>query len=220
MDLAAAALGSSAGLRVGMALLLLTVAANGWLPLGNLDADSFPAALSWLGSPWAVVGAAGFYALEFAAYRTPVLDNAADLIESFVAPVGGTVIAMAASAGADSALGAAFSVPLLAVGGAGLADLGIGGWFLGFLVGGLPALLLHLLLALVRGLLNLFTCCLGTLASFLEDLGAAAVFLLALAAPVAALLLAGGVAVFLAWKLYGSGRSLKWLWFRERMTDD
>lgn len=201
MDIiSAAALGSSAGMRVFLPLLLLTLAANGYLPLGGLGIAELPTSMAWLGTPYALAVAAVLYAIERLAYFVPGVDHITDVVETFLAPLAGAIVAMAVITQPSVSEMVHISIPVAAISATGAAEVGIGTWLTGLVVGGIPALIVHGAIALVRGILTVTTGCLGTIASVFEDIGAVIVFVLALVLPILALVLLAGLAAFLVIK--------------------
>lgn len=198
--ISAAALGSSAGMRVFLPLLLLTLAANGYLPLGGLGIAELPTSMAWLGTPYALGVAAVLYAIERLDYLVPVVDHITDVVETFLAPLAGAVVAMAVLGQPSVPETVNVLMPVAALATAGVAEVSIGAWLTALAVGGIPALLMHLAMAIARAVLNLLIGCLGTIASVFEDIGAVIVFVLALVLPILALVLLAGLAVFLVVK--------------------
>ena len=201
MDIiSAAALGSSAGMRVFLPLLLLTLAANGYLPLGGLGIAELPTSMAWLGTPYALAVAAVLYAIEQLAYFVPVVDHITDVVETFLAPLAGAIVAMAALVQPSVPETVNVLMPIAALATAGVAEVSLGTWLTALAVGGIPALIMHGAMAIARAVLNLMTGCLGTIASVFEDIGAVIVFILALVLPILALILLAGLAAFLVVK--------------------
>ena len=187
-------------MRVFLPLLLLTLAANGYLPLGGLGIAELPPSMAWLGTPYALATAAVLYAIERLAYFFPVVDQITDLVETFLAPLAGAITAMAVLGQPGTPETATILMPVAALATAGAAEVGIGAWLTALAVGGIPALIVHGAMAIARAVLNLLTGCLGTIASVFEDIGAVIVFVLALVLPILALVLLAGLAAFLVIK--------------------
>lgn len=205
MDIiSAAALGSSAGMRVFLPLLLLTLAANGYLPLSGLGIAELPTSMAWLGTPYAMAVAAVLYAIERLAYFVPGVDHITDVVETFLAPLAGAVVAMAVLAQPSVPETVNVLMPIAALATAGTAEVSLGPWLTALAVGGIPALIMHGAMAIARiarAVLNLLTGgCLGTIASVFEDIGAVIIFVLALVLPILALVLLAGLAAFLVIK--------------------
>ena len=199
-----AALGSSAGMRVFLPLFLFSLAANGYLPLG-LGVDELPSSLAWLGTPYAIAGTAALYGIERLAYFVPGFDNITDVVEAVLAPIAGTIMSTAVIAQPGAAESVHALIPLASISSAGAAEAGVGAWIAGFIIGGIPALVIHGAIALVRAALNLMTCCLGTVASVFEDIGAVVIFILAAVLAILAIVLLAGL---MAWLIV--------LWTRRR----
>ena len=187
-------------MRVFLPLLLLTLAANGYLPLGGLGIAELPTSMAWLGTPYALGVAAVLYAIERLDYLVPVVDHITDVVETFLAPLAGAVVAMAVLGQPSVPETVNVLMPVAALATAGVAEVSIGAWLTALAVGGIPALLMHLAMAIARAVLNLLIGCLGTIASVFEDIGAVIVFVLALVLPILALVLLAGLAVFLVVK--------------------
>ena len=187
-------------MRVFLPLLLLTLAANGYLPLGGLGIAELPTSMAWLGTPYALAVAAVLYAIERLAYFVPGVDHITDVVETFLAPLAGAIVAMAVITQPSVSEMVHISIPVAAISATGAAEVGIGTWLTGLVVGGIPALIVHGAIALVRGILTVTTGCLGTIASVFEDIGAVIVFVLALVLPILALVLLAGLAAFLVIK--------------------
>ena len=187
-------------MRVFLPLLLLTLAANGYLPLGGLGIAELPTSMAWLGTPYALAVAAILYTIERLAYFVPGVDHIADVIESFLAPLAGAIVAMAVITQPSVSEMVHISIPVAAISATGAAEVGIGTGLIALAVGGIPALIMHGAMAIARAALNLTTCCLGTIASVFEDIGAVIVFVLALVLPILALVLLAGLAAFLVIK--------------------
>ena len=187
-------------MRVFLPLLLLTLAANGYLPLSGLGIAELPTSMTWLGTPYALAVAAVLYAIERLAYFVPGVDHITDVVETFLAPLAGAVVAMAVIAQPSVSEMVHISIPVAAMSATGAGEVGIGTWLTGLVVGGIPALIVHGAIALVRGILTVTTCCLGTIASVFEDIGAVIVFVLALVLPILVLALLAGLAAFLVIK--------------------
>ena len=191
-------------MRVFLPLLLLTLAANGYLPLGGLGIPELPTNMAWLGTPYALAVAAVLYAIERLAYFVPVVDHITDIVETFLAPLAGAIVAMAALVQPSVPETVNVLMPIAALSTAGAAEVGIGTGLIALAVGGIPALIMHGAMAIARiarAVLNLLTGgCLGTIASVFEDIGAVIVFVLALVLPILVLVLLAGLAAFLVIK--------------------
>ncbi len=188
-------------MRVFLPLLLLTLAANGYLPLGGLGIAELPTSMAWLGTPYALAVAAVLYAIERLAYFVPGIDHITDVVETFLAPLAGAVVAMAALVQPSVPETVNVLMPVAALATVGVAEVSLGPWLTALAVGGIPALVMHGAMAIARAVLNLMTGCLGTVAiSVFEDIGAVIVFVLALVLPILALVLLAGLAAFLVIK--------------------
>lgn len=202
--ISATALGSSAGMRVFLPLLLLTLAANGYLPLGGLGLAELPPSMAWLGTPYALAVAAVLYAIERLAYFVPVVDHITDVVKTFLAPLAGAVVAMAALVQPSVPETVSVLMPVAALSTTGVAEVSVGTGLIALAVGGIPALIMHGAMAIARFVLNLMYAgclgCLSPIASVFEDVGAIIVFILALVLPILALALLTGLAAFLVIK--------------------
>ncbi len=176
--------GATAGLRVLLPLFLLSMSAADIIPLG-IRREHLPDALAWLGSFYAVAGFGAGYALERASYLIPVVDHVVDFLELLLAPLAGALLSIAtigllepsgfnSAAGYVTATNDGGSFPLAVVG----------------FIGGLFALILHVPLMVARLISTVFSFgCANALVGLLEDVIAVALFILALVAVWAALIL-------------------------------
>lgn len=203
---AAVVIGATSGLRVTLPLLIVSLAANGILPLG-VAPESLPDGMAWMGTSYGAWALGGAYALERAIYFVPILDNVTDWIGIPLAPVAGTgvAVAMLGSLSSDAA-------PMASVG-SGLASSGTDTvpWVVIALVAGIPALVLQVGTTALRLVASVFSFgCFNSVVSILEDV--AALVLIALAVffavlAIALLIVIVALIVSLAFKLNARRRA-------------
>lgn len=157
---------------------------NAYIPLLGLALLSrftglieLPGGWAWLENGWVIAIFAALLVIEVIVDKVPALDSANDVLQTLVRPASGGLVF---SAGATSSTAAVTDPAAFASSPA----------FWPFVLGAVFALLPHLAKLLVRPAVNLATAGLGaTMMSTLEDLGAAAVTVLAVLAPLLALAL-------------------------------
>lgn len=203
---AAVVIGATSGLRVTLPLLIVSLAANGVLPLG-VTPESLPPGMGWMGTPYGAWGLGGAYALERAIYFVPILDNVADWFGIPTVPVVATGVAGAALGGLSPE-----AAPVASVGsGVVSSDAASVPWVLIALVAGIPALLLQVGTTVVRLIAAVFSLgCLNSLVSILEDVSALVLIILAFVFVILAIVLLIGILaliVLLAFKLNGRRRA-------------
>ena len=169
-------LAAAAGLRVFLPMLIASVAAYaGYLPLS----DGF----AWLGTPQALVMLAIAATLEVIAYYIPGVDNLLDAIATPAALIAGTILSAAVLTELP---------PMLK-------------WTTAIIAGGGIAGITHGTTAALRAKSTVMTAGLGNAGLATAELGGAAVLsLVALAAPILALILV----VLLLWGAYRLYRKL------------
>lgn len=155
-------LAAAVGFRVFLPMLVLSVSAYA----GHLTLAS---GLAWLGTPAALVMLSVAAALEILAYYLPGVDNLLDLIAAPAALIAGTVVSAAVMVDLP---------PMVR-------------WTTAVIAGGGASGLIHGLTSLLRAKSTVMTAALGNHALATGELGGALIIsLLAVAAPVAALVLA------------------------------
>lgn len=167
--LTALGLAIPAGLNAYIPLLAVAVAERvGWL---RLDAP-----YSLLGEWWAIALIAVLLVVEIVADKVPVVDHANDVVQTFVRPVAGGLVAAAATSGSHYIHPAVMIV-------AGI-----------LLAGGV-----HAVKATTRPVINATTAGVGApVTSAIEDVVAAVMSVLAIVVPVAAALLGIALVIWLA----------------------
>ena len=181
------ALASSISLLAGWRLYFVTFATGLAMRLGWLDLPSHLRALDVLGSEW-LIGIAGIAALaEFFADKVPWVDSAWDSVNTFVRPLGGALLALA------------------------IVDAGDPAWQVAsFLLGGGAALLAHSGKAGARAVVNASPEPFSNLAvSTAEDVSTGGLFVLAIANPIAAALVALILVLLSLWFVLAARRLLK-----------
>jgi uncharacterized membrane protein len=171
--LTALGLSVPAGLNAYIPLLVVALSQHfGWLQLRQ--------PFDVLGEWWMIVLIAVLLVVEIVADKIPAVDSINDAIQTFVRPAAGGILAVAASGNASE----------------------ISPWLL-MLAGVLLAGGVHVAKAVVRPAVNASTGGLGApVVSTLEDVGAGAMSVVAVAAPmfVLVLLVVGGYLVWRLWK--------------------
>lgn len=186
-------LASSLSLLAGWRLYLTVLVTGVAMRMGWIDLPDQLAALDALASPW-VIGLAALGTLaEFFADKIAWLDSLWDAVHGFVRPVGGALIALAIVDASD---------PVWQV--------------LVFLAGGGAALLGHAGKASARAVINTSPEPVSNLvASTTEDVASIGLLALALANPVAALIVAAVVAAASLALLWAASRLLRRLFGRQ-----
>ena len=194
--LTAAGLSASAGLNAYIPLLIVGLLSQ------FTDAIRVPSGFDWLTDWWALTVMSVLLVVEFVVDKVPVVDHVNDVLQTLVRPAaGGAVAAATASAGQiDEVTGTVVATS--------------GDTAAGWIVGGVVALTVHAVKALVRGMINAGTFGVGApVASTAEDVGATGLSLAAVLVPI----LAGiGLLVLavLLWRLWLARR--RWRARRER----
>jgi hypothetical protein len=175
------ALASSVSLLAGWRLYLVTFVVGLSMRIGWLDLPDHLGALDILANPW-IIGIAGAGALaEFLADKIAFVDSAWDAVHSIVRPLGGALLSLALVDAADPAWQVA-----------------------SFLLGGGGALLAHAGKAGARTVVNASPEPFSNVAvSTAEDVATGGLLALAIANPIAALLVAlvlVGLSLWLVWK--------------------
>lgn len=169
---------------------------NAWIPLlavGLLarytELVKLPASWEWLSNGWILTIFVLLLAIEFFADKIPGVDSVNDLIHTAIRPTSGGLVFGAGSA----AKTAAISDP-----GTLFEDRG----WVPIAAGVVIALVVHLLKALIRPVLNALTGCLGgPVASVVEDTASVAMSVVALLIPVLVVVFLAGLVVLFWWGL-------------------
>lgn len=171
-------LSSSAGLNAYLPLLIVALTAR----FTNLITLQAP--FDWLTNPWVIALLAVLLLIEIFADKVPVLDHANDVLQTFVRPAAGAIVAVAASGQAGE------NYPLVMV------ALGV------LLAGGV-----HVVKAAARPVVNATTGGTGAPAvSTAEDVAAAGTTLIALLVPVLVVVIIVLVLV-IAWLVFSRRRA-------------
>ena len=183
------ALAASTSLLAGWRLYLVTLVTGVAMKIGWVDLPQHLAALDVLASPW-VIGAAAVGTLaEFFADKIAWVDSAWDAVHAFIRPLGGALLSLAIVDAADPA------------------------WQIAsFLLGGGGALIAHAGKAGARTLVNTSPEPFSNIAvSTAEDVVTGGLLALAIANPLAAMLIAAILGVASIWLVVAARRALKGL---------
>jgi uncharacterized membrane protein len=173
--LTGAGLSASAGLNAYIPLLIVGLVSR------FTDALRLPSGWDWLSSWWALTVMAVLLLVEVVVDKVPVVDHVNDIIQTAVRPAaGGAVLSASTAAGQlDAHTGTALHT----------SDNPVLGWVVGIVI----ALCVHVTKALMRPVINGGTLGFGTpVVSAVEDTGSAGMSLLAIFVPILA-----GVALLL-----------------------
>jgi hypothetical protein len=172
-------LSTAAGLNAYIPLMVVGLLAH------FTDAVRLPHSYEWLSNGWVLAIIAVLLAAEFVLDKVPVVDHINDIIQTAVRPASGGVVfsATAAAAQLDNSVW--------------MAEHPAVGWLLGIVV----ALVVHLIKAGVRPVVNAGTAGVGApIVSTVEDAGSLGMTLIAIFVPVL-VVVALAVFAFVAWRL-------------------
>jgi hypothetical protein len=187
--LTGAGLAGAAGLNAWIPLLMVGLLARftGLLTL--------PPAWEWLTNGWVLTALAVLLVIEIVADKVPVLDHVNDVVHTFIRPASGGLV-FGAGSSADTA--STIDVASASVGGAG--ELLEGGRWLPVVAGILIALVVHLLKATTRTVLNAMSFGLAApVISTAEDLLSVTTALVAIIVPVLVLPVLAGFVLLGVW---------------------
>ena len=183
------AVASSFSLLAGWRLYLVTFATGLAMRLGWIDLPDHLAALDVLANEWIIGIAAAGAVAEFFADKIAWVDSAWDSVHAFIRPLGGAMLALA------------------------IVDAGDPTWQIAsFLLGGGAAFLAHTGKAGARTLVNTSPEPYSNVAvSTAEDVTTAGLLALAIANPVAALIVAAALVLLSIWLVMAARRRLRLL---------
>ncbi|MDO5700623.1 MAG: DUF4126 domain-containing protein [Bowdeniella nasicola] len=189
MDLVSAfGLGSAAGLNAYVPMLALGLLAR------FTDAVTLPPEWSWLTDTWLLTIVGVLALVEFIADKVPAVDSINDTIQSLVRPASGGIV-FASALGSD---------PQVATDSA--TAFSGGRWVL-FAVGAVVALIVHLMKSTARPVANVSSAGLAApVLSLGEDVTSVALSLMAIFAPIIALVLVVAAVGFFIWLLRRGAR--------------
>ncbi len=177
-------------------VLAASAGLNAYIPLLGLGLLSrftewvaLPSGWSWIENEWCLGILAVLLVFEVLVDKVPALDSINDVLHTLIRPASGGMV-FAAGAGSDTV---AVADPAQFIASADVWPV---------VLGACIALVPHALKAIARPIVNVLTAGAGAaVASVLEDLGAVVLTLLAVVAPVIALLVLGGIIALLARRL-------------------
>ncbi len=190
------ALAASTSLLAGWRLYLVTFVTGVAMRWGWIDLPDKLAALDVLANPWVIVLAGAAAVFEFCADKIAFIDSLWDGIHSVIRPLGGALLSLA------------------------IVDAGDPAWQVAsFLMGGGAALVAHAGKAGARTLVNASPEPFSNIAvSTGEDVATAGLLALAIANPIAAVLIALILVVLSLWLVFAARRAIKGVLARVNRT--
>lgn len=177
-------LASSAGLNAYVPLLAIGVMDR------YTGLTTLPEGWDWLGSRWAIGILAVLLVIEVVADKIPMVDSLNDVLQTAVRPTAG---GLAFGAGTSSETALVVNDQSLAFSDSQWTPIAIGV---------VIALVVHILKALVRPVINTVTGCMGgPIVSTIEDLGSMAMALVAIVVPFLVIFFIIGLVMFFWWGL-------------------
>jgi uncharacterized membrane protein len=181
----ALALAAAAGLRAFAVIAIVGA-------LGHFEILSLPPEMTVLTTPWVILSASAFAIIEIMADKTPGVDSAWDVLNTFVRIPAGAFLAHG-------------------IGGAAMPELS-GALLVG---GGAVAATTHALKTASRAVINTSPEPISNwLASLIEDLSVVTLLVMIVVLPIVALALTIGLLIIAAWLLPKVARGLRSLWRR------
>lgn len=167
---------------------------NAWIPLLAVgliarytDVLTLPPQWEWLSNGWVLTILAGLLVVEFVADKVPMLDSVNDIVHTVIRPTSG---------------GIAFGAGSATVTTTDPGQLAEGTTWVPIAIGAVLALVVHILKALVRPVLNAMTLGVGApFVSTAEDVTSVTMSLAAILLPVLVLLFLTGLALFFWWAM-------------------